>query len=401
MQYDVAVVGGGPAGARTAWRLATAGARVAVVDGSHPREKPCGGGVTGRALRLVSAQLADTPAPGGVIVDRAVFIQDGVRAAIDLPASTPGPGGPATPADTALVVFPRLHFDARLYESAVTAGATPVPERARDVEATPGGARVRLESGASIETRWIVGADGANSLVRRRMLAPFSRAELSIASGYFLHGATSRDIVVEFVPEPPGYLWSFPRADHLAVGVCAQADRTTAAELRAIASRWMARERLQGTPEAYSWPIPSLSAGAMKKQRPAGRGWLLVGDAAGLVDPITREGIFFALQSADLAADAILGDHDVAERFLSALGDQILPELARAATLKEGFFRPRFMRLLVQALQSSPNVSAVMADLVAGEQPYRTLAWRLLGTFEFGLALELVRMKRSRRHRTR
>ena len=372
-----------------------------MVDGSHPREKPCGGGVTGRALRLVSAQLAGTPAPGGVIVDRAVFIQDGARAAIDLPASAPGAGGPAAAAGTALVVFPRLHFDAQLYEAAVAAGATPVAERARDVEATPGGARLRLESGASLEARWIVGADGANSLVRRRMLAPFSRAELTIASGYFLHGATSRDIVVEFVPEPPGYLWSFPRADHLAVGVCAQADRTTAAELRAIAGRWMERERLQGTPEAYSWPIPSLSAGAIRTQRPAGRGWLLVGDAAGLVDPITREGIFFALESADLAADAILGDHEVAERFLAALGDQILPELARAATLKEGFFRPRFMRLLVQALQSSPKVGAVMADLVAGEQPYRTLAWRLLGTFEFGLALELVRMRRSRRHRTR
>ncbi|MBI2222978.1 MAG: NAD(P)/FAD-dependent oxidoreductase [Acidobacteria bacterium] len=397
MPYDVAVVGGGPAGARVAWRLARAGAHVALVDGSHPREKPCGGGVTGRALRLVSAQLSGAPVPHGVAVERAVFVQNGARAVVSLPASPPPAHGTAVTSGTALIIFPRADFDGRLYDSAVAAGAAPVHERARDVEATSTGARVRLERGAAIEARWIVGADGANSLVRRRLLAPFSRAELSIATGFFVHGPTSRDIIVEFESRPAGYLWSFPRADHLAVGICAQADRSTAAELRAVASRWIARERFEGTPEPYSWPIPSLSARAIEQQRPAGHGWLLVGDAAGLVDPITREGIFFALQSADLAADAILGGRDVPARFRESLGDEILPELARAAALKDGFFQPRLTGLLIHALRASPKIGAVMADLVAGEQPYRTLARRLLRTFEFGLALELARLRRARR----
>jgi flavin-dependent dehydrogenase len=371
-----------------AWRLAKAGAHVALIDASHPREKPCGGGVTGRALRLVADQLAAVPALSapGLAIERAVFVQAGTRATVPLPAGS-------TLAESALAIFPRAPFDRQLLEAATSAGATHVNARARDVRTDAAPAEVLIDGNKSIRARVIVGADGANSLVRRRALAPFSRAELSIATGFFVRGASAREIVVEFVDDPPGYLWSFPRVDHVAVGVCAQADRTTADQLRGIATGWIEREQVRGTLDGYSWPIPSLPAGALRQQRPAGPGWLLVGDAAGLVDPITREGIFFALQSADLAADSILDARGATSRYVESLQAEILPELARAAALKAGFFRPRFMSLLVTGLQRSAKVRVVMADLVAGAQPYRTLVRRLLGTLELSLALELLRIK--------
>jgi flavin-dependent dehydrogenase len=116
---------------------------------------------------------------------------------------------------------------------------------------------------------------------------------------------------------------------------------------------------------------------------------MLVGDAAGLVDPITREGIFFALASADLAAASLLAGDDPARHYRARVRADIYAELVLAARLKARFFRPHFMGLLVSALQRSGRIRDVMADLVAGDQPYHSLKRRLLQTFELRLMLEL------------
>jgi flavin-dependent dehydrogenase len=110
------------------------------------------------------------------------------------------------------------------------------------------------------------------------------------------------------------------------------------------------------------------------------------------VDPLTREGIYFAMRSGELAA-AALASSSPGARYAEALRDEIHPELARAAALKDGFFTSRFTDLLVEALRRSAGVRAVMSDLVAGEQSYATLKRRLLGTFEVGLAWRLLMLE--------
>jgi flavin-dependent dehydrogenase len=109
------------------------------------------------------------------------------------------------------------------------------------------------------------------------------------------------------------------------------------------------------------------------------------------VDPITREGIFFALQSGEMASRAI-GAADLA-RYGREVRSEILPELARAARLKAGFFQPRFTALVLEALRTSPAIRQVMADLVAGTQPYRGLRRRLLCTLEARLAWRLLKAR--------
>jgi flavin-dependent dehydrogenase len=133
----------------------------------------------------------------------------------------------------------------------------------------------------------------------------------------------------------------------------------------------------------YAWPIPSLEARDVEAEQPSGDGWMLLGDAAGLVDPITREGIFFALRSGMLAA-AALGGASPAHTYAAAVRDELHDELRRAARLKAGFFRPRFTALLIDALNQSAGIRDVMTDLVAGRQPYRGLKRRLVGTLEVG-----------------
>ena len=132
-------------------------------------------------------------------------------------------------------------------------------------------------------------------------------------------------------------------------------------------------------------------SGTLERERPAGAAWMLVGDAAGLVDPITREGIFFALRSADAAADAVLGAVDPSRVYVDCLRDSVYDELMRAARLKAMFFRPAFTRLLIRALQESAPVRAIMLDLISGRQPYKGLRRRLLRTCEFRLMLSMAK----------
>ena len=381
--YDAAIVGAGPAGAWCAHQLARAGARVVVIDGSHPREKPCGGGVTARALGLVGEQSGYEAAT----IRSASFGYGGRSAVIDLAAHHRG---------SRLDVVSRREFDSRLLARARTAGASVIAERVTAIDRTAGGWQLTTRT-APIAARWIVGADGANSLVRRRVSRAFARADLSIACGYFIPGVSSTRIDIEFVAQPAGYIWAFPRPDHVAVGIGAQADEASTPVLMGIVDEWLTSHMPEttGRRERYSWPIPSLTAASLEREAPAGDGWLLVGDAAGLVDPITREGIFFALQSGEFAAASLSGTGEAAVAYRERLREEIYPELLGAARLKARFFRPAFVNLLIHALQRSGRIRDVMADLVAGEQPYGSLRARLLGTWELGLLWDLLRLQRT------
>ncbi len=397
--YDAVVIGAGPAGSIAARDLAGAGARVALVDGSHPREKCCGGGVTGRALALGPRIQTNGYAGGGCRIRSAVFeVAD--RSSTDIHGCTRRVRVPIDSRD-ALTVFSRARFDAALLAEAVAAGATHVKARARAIHGR-GGAWTVACGPDTVRAAWLVGADGPSGIVRKHVFRAFDRSQLSIAAGSFVDGVAADEVVIRFVDDPRGYLWSFPRPGHLAVGTCAQADASTSAALHRVTDEWLERYPAAAARprRRYAWPIPSLSSRDLDREHPSGAGWMLLGDAAGLVDPITREGIFFAMRSGQLAADA-LGGADAASVYAAAVGDELHAELRRAADLKAAFFRPQFTRLLVHALDRSAAIRGVMIDLIAGRQPYAGLKRRLLGTLELGLMAKLFVLRRDRRAEAR
>jgi geranylgeranyl reductase family protein len=375
--FETVVVGAGPAGCSAARALARAGARVAIVDASHPREKICGGGVTAHAFTTLPNERIRHHADAHAI-QTAVF-ETAVRAA-RVPLDS----------DEVLSVFPRARFDAALLGDAKAAGAEHIAGRVLAVDRNASGWRLTTTAG-SIEASWLLGADGASGIIRKRVFRPFHRRQISIAAGSFVDDVTVPEIVVRFVDHPRGYLWSFPRRDHLAVGACAQANETSTRELHAIVDAWLdayplAKGRRR---RRYAWPIPSLSAADFDAERLAGDRWMLLGDAAGLVDPITREGIYFALRSGSLAAAAI-ATRDPAADYDDHVRAEIHAEIKRAARLRDSFFRPRFTDLLVAALARSPRIRQVMIDLIGGRQPYAGLKRRLIATGELGLMVRLL-----------
>jgi geranylgeranyl reductase family protein len=379
--FHVAVVGGGPAGSWAGFLLARAGGRVVIVDGSHPREKPCGGGLSARALKLLQAFGGGTP-PAGNEINVCTFSDGGHK--VDVPLERTGAQTPA------LLVSSRRRFDLSLLNAAREAGAELVAERVTALEQGPSGWRLKT-SNKAVTADWLVGADGANSLVRRSVAQPFLRSALSIASGYFVRDRTSSRIDIAFTSEPAGYLWSFPRLDHLAIGACGQANETSSADLLTASAAWIRQHTDAASRDVtrYSWPIPSLSERQLDAERPAGDRWLLVGDAAGLVDPITREGLYFALASSTLAAESLMKER-AAERYIGRVRRELHSELRKAARLKARFFQGAFTGLLLRALDESAQIRRVMADLVTGAQTYKGLRRRLLLTGECRLAAEYL-----------
>ena len=279
-------------GRRTRWRAR--GARVTIVDRSHPREKPCGGGVTGRALALVAGALAATSLPacrhptGAVSSTRrpgrsATVPLDRGSAEPDLPARR-GAAPPSTPRSLML---------------RADAGATLVDQRAVDVAIEPDGVRIETTGGrrsrARVRDR------------RRRRQQPGQAA--AGACRFAVTSCRSRPATSRTAsratksssrcsPIPPGTSGRFRGRR---ISRSASARRPTparrAATLRDRTAAWIRDTRIADGArlEPYSWPIPSLSARGIERLEIAGPRWCAVGDAAGLVDPITREGIYFAL----------------------------------------------------------------------------------------------------------
>jgi flavin-dependent dehydrogenase len=356
----VAVVGAGPAGSLLAWRLARDGADVTVYDPSHPREKPCGGGVTARALDRLPTAPADDPLPGREVSD--CRFESGEGEWVDVRLTRP------------MLVASRRDLDAWLLRRATAVGARHVAERVRAVEDD---GRLRTAGGEAVFDT-VVGADGATSLVRRTFLGPTPTERLMIAAGWFARGTTPA--LVRFAPGIAGYLWLFPRPDHVGVGICAPLGAVPTRHLLSRLEREAGRHfpaLVDDEAGRYAATIPSPDTDETSIREIAGSRWALVGDAAALADPVTGEGIHHALRSAEILADT-LRDTGSPEGYPERLLEDFGRDLLKAAAVRDRFFAPGFPGRMVRYAAWSPIIRRVLADLMLGEQGYLDLKRRLL-----------------------
>jgi flavin-dependent dehydrogenase len=195
----------------------------------------------------------------------------------------------------------------------------------------------------------------------------------------------NRDHVdIRFIKGFEGYIWVFPRLGHLSVGICGKGE--TAQKMRARLERYLDEEGIQYRGASfYGHMLPSLEQASWKSHRVAGDGWLAVGDSAGLVDPVTGEGIYYAVRSGDVAAATVLEQPEQKREciYRKQLKHEFIDDLTYGAHLSkrlfcESFFGTSMTARMIQSMRKSPRLAAVVEDLFAGTQNYLTLKKRLL-----------------------
>jgi flavin-dependent dehydrogenase len=270
-----------------------------------------------------------------------------------------------------------------LLERAEKAGAAIEKTRVLGIERHGSGWSLRTQNGIA-EADFCVVATGARNPLRE-VGTEWSAKDTMSALGYYVP-ASQDHIDIQFLPRLEGYIWVFPRCGHLSVGICGKG--APAQVLRARLEKYMDERGIawKGS-KFYSHMLPSLESPGWRKNRVAGEGWLAVGDAGGLVDPITGEGLYYAMRSGDLASRVVLNDaHNLAGKpaaYRALLAGEFALDLEFASTLARRVFLGTFMfssvpARMIQFIRRSPRFCELMQDLFAGTQPYLELRARLL-----------------------
>lgn len=355
MIYDVAVVGAGPAGALAALTLGQAGARVALLE-KHalPRYKTCGGGLLRRARALL-------PAPARDLIEHESFTAElcfphsGLAFAVRRP-------------DPLVGMTMRAGLDAALADAARTAGAS-LRARCEVRGVRLGGDGVTLTTtGGDITARFVVAADGAASSIARlagwretRRLAPALEAEVPVDDA--TRERLSRAARFDFDVIPAGYGWVFPKARHLSIGVATML--RGGVNLHGVLDAYFSALGIAAAGERHGWLIPYTP----RRDGVARRRLLLAGDAAGLADPVTGEGITTALASGRLAARAIMEGGEVEARYEAAVRRAFFGELRVGRVLARLLYQwPRARTMLFR--RHGERLTHAMLDVAAGERTY-------------------------------
>jgi geranylgeranyl reductase family protein len=343
-RFDAVVVGAGPAGSATAIRLARAGARVLLADRARfPRDKPCGGGLTGRAVRELPVDV--TPVVEDVV--RTFEVRLGYRKRFERRSDEP-----------LVLMTQRRRLDAFLAEQAAAAGA--VFRDGVTVEGLtvgPDGASLRV-GGSPVHARVLVGADGVNGRVARAAgLGGGILYGIALEGNGPLRAVQPGRATVELGVVPGGYGWVFPKEGHANYGVGGWA--AEGPRLREHLRRLCAEHGVDAgaLTDLHGRRLP------IRRTNEVARGpVLLVGDAAGLVDPLSGDGIYEALVSARLGAEAILADEP------RAYGPALDAALGRfaATSWKAKLVLDRHPRVAFE-IARIPAVWRVIAGLLSGE----------------------------------
>ena len=345
------VVGAGPAGSTAAYRLAEGGASVLLADkAKFPRDKPCGGGLTMRAVRLLPFEVDP------VVEDRTTRVRFGLDFARRFERRLEEP---------LVLMTQRARLDAFLAEQAADAGADfRDGTRVADLVVGEGGVTATL-NGHKIAADHALLADGANGVSTRAAGLDDGRDYGVALEANVRYGVVSEDeyrglLCLELANVPGGYGWVFPKGDHVNVGVGGW--EREGPRLRAHLARFC---REYGIPESSlenvrGYRLPLIHARArVAKGRVA-----LLGDAAGLVDPLSGDGMYEAFLSAKLATEALLaGD---LESYDAELRRRLSSQLSAAWGAKVAL--DRFPRLTYSVVRT-PFLWNAVVSLIGGDVP--------------------------------
>jgi geranylgeranyl diphosphate/geranylgeranyl-bacteriochlorophyllide a reductase len=359
----IAVVGGGPAGAFAAAELARLGRKVVLFDEKLAWEKPCGGGLTDKAIARWPF-LREAQAERNWISQCELIAPSGRRVSF--------------PLDRQIAIFSRKVLNGLLIEKACQAGAQVCQERVVGIDRAGTQWNVRTPSNR-YSSDFVVLATGARNSFGNQFSGRLGPENFMIAAGYYIPG-THQTVQIKFLKGLHGYIWVFPRSDHFSVGICGRLQGMNTASLRRILHDSLPEFglALDGA-RFYAHIIPSLTVNALRNPF-SGDGWAMIGDAAGFVDAITGEGIYYSLRSAEQLASAL--QENAPENYPVLVRADFLPELEHASRIAGRFYAGDWMggaviERMVQLTARSTRFRELMRDLFAGTQEYSDLRERV------------------------
>jgi geranylgeranyl reductase family protein len=375
------IIGGGPAGAMAAETIARGGGRVTVFEEKLGWEKPCGGGVTHKALQRYPFLL---PATGDAKPIQEVEFLAGNHASLRFQLRLP------------LAIYSRCNLNGLLLRRAQSAGAEVVEDRILDLRRSGSGWELQGRKGR-YRGDYLIVAAGARTRLRSLLAEDFGPRDFMVTFGYYVPGCDDL-LRVQFFEKFEGYAWAFPRSDHLSVGICGKVGEGRMADLRERLHGFMRRfgyslERAK----VYSHLLPALSVDAWGGLRLGGPGWALAGDAGGLVDPVTGEGIYYAMRSGELLGASFL--EGLPELYPARVQEEFGKALALGARLARTFYYGEFLggavpTRMVEFGARSQRLLGVIQDMLEGSQSYLRLAAKLhlgLATALWDMGIEPLR----------
>lgn len=359
-KYDVAIVGAGPAGSTCAYEIGKAGKKLALFDHSHPREKPCGGAIP---INLLSE--FNMPKTAVDMFCNNLILESPSGETIKLHRKAAG------------ATVMRKKFDGFLMKRASKVSDF-FDEKVVGVEEKGEGWIVRTDQ-RQIHTDYLVGADGYPSLVRNRLTGPIDPKHIAHCVGYHIghrrshisrHFNKTLEIHFYNLSGAIGYVWIFPKQGNLNVGL---GDRLGAKGLRKRLEDFISNEaRLTPLRKTfYVHLLPVVHDPKFFDLPTSGKNWALIGDAAGHVNPITGEGIYFGMVDGRLAAQAIIsGDMQAYEKEWRA---EIGSYFYLGARYQKLFYSQCLLDFVIKKAKKSKELREFLMDLVGSLKPYSEL----------------------------
>jgi len=356
---DIVIVGGGPAGSYLGYLLAKNGLHPVIFDHSYPREKPCGGGISVLAIEKfpILSEFQEPKAPDNrleLIASKGISVM--------------------TSGKKSSWAFSRASMDKYILSRALKAGCRLIQEQVIDIKLKNNQWEIKTKK-SLYKTKLIIGADGVNSTVRKRILGPIPNKDIGVCYGCFAKSEKEEVSRIIFLKDRVGYAWCFPRHDHLSIGVGLEPSDSKDIKkiFNEVISTYYPHVKIQSR---WGAKIPSVKDEHFFKIPCSGKNWILVGDAAGHVDPSTGEGITYALWSAELASIAIINNNPSSFDMLwrKEYGDNLIG----SCKSRDIFYNPIILDYSIRLAKRSRTLSTFFYELITNQIPQHDLLKRII-----------------------
>jgi len=346
---EIVIVGGGPAGSYLGYLLAQKGLHPIIFDHSYPREKPCGGGISVLAIEKFKL-LHDVPFPKTSGNKFELLSPHGTSITISGKKDSWG--------------FSRSEMDRFLLDKAILQGCLLIEEQVINVKPKNNLWIVETKH-RTYQTKLIIGADGVNSIVRKKILGPIPKENIGVCYGCFATSKKKIEIpLIKYYEDKEGYAWCFPRHDHLSIGVGMGYGSTQ--NIKTIFNNFIS-DYFPDIEITSKWgaKIPNIKNEHFFDIPCAGDNWILIGDAAGHVDSTTGEGITYALWSAELASQVIINKNPKSfDKLWRKTYGNILINSCKS---KDLFYNPHILENSMKLASRSKTLSTLFYELMVNQ----------------------------------